>query len=185
LRLEPHGLDGVLDIARLIVIGIAELGSPSRVPGQIIEHRRKLNQRLDGWIPGLRIRLRGTLIWRQRHVLVQPGVGGGDLIRVSRRRQDGSDQRIRIQSNRSDDLIELRRIQVYIRRRWRLRVYAHLRGGDQERGKDHGQQLAQVVTERVLAHEVNNSGSYKHANPRFLSISVNVAQHVQVTTKNA
>jgi hypothetical protein len=145
LRLQPHGLHSILDVSGLVEIGVAQLRRPGRVLSQIIEDRRKLDESFDGWIPRLGVRARRPLIGRQVHVLVQPAVGRGDLVRIGGRRQYGSHQRIRIERDRSYQLIQLFRVQLDIRRRRRrLRENVHLCHGNQQHRKHHRQQLARV-----------------------------------------
>jgi hypothetical protein len=51
LCLQPHGLDRVHDVSGLVVIGVAELRSPSGVLCQVVESRGKLGEALNGRIP--------------------------------------------------------------------------------------------------------------------------------------
>lgn len=51
--LRPQGLDSGHDLSLLIVISLSERGGPAEVLRHVVEHRRKLRQRLNTWIPGL------------------------------------------------------------------------------------------------------------------------------------
>jgi len=126
LRLQPHGLDGVHDVSGLVVIGVNELRRPSAVFRQIVEDGRKLDETFDGRVPRHVVGPGRALIRGQIHVLVQPGIRRGNLIRIRGSSQYLSDQRVRIESNRGHQLIQLRRVQVDVRWRGRLRVQIQL-----------------------------------------------------------
>ena len=51
LRLQPHSLDSIHHVARLVVIGVTELRRPSGVLPQIVEDGGKFDKTFDGWIP--------------------------------------------------------------------------------------------------------------------------------------
>jgi hypothetical protein len=134
LRLQPHRLDGVHHVTGLVVIGVAELRRPGAVFRQIVERGWEFDETLNGRIPIHGVRPCGALIRGQIHVLVKPGIGRGDLVRIRRGGQDLSHQRIRIESDRGDELIELYRVQIDVRR-LRLRVQIRLRCHDQQQRK--------------------------------------------------
>ena len=54
-RFGPHGLHGRHHIGLLIGERLPEARCPREVMGQVIEHRRKLRERLHAGIPGLLI----------------------------------------------------------------------------------------------------------------------------------
>jgi len=96
LRLQPHGLDSVHDVSRLVVVGIAQLRCPRGILRQVIQNGRKRREAFDSRVPSLSVRPGRALIGRQIHVLVQPGIRRGDLIRISGARQYLSHQRVRV-----------------------------------------------------------------------------------------
>src|SRR5208282_5050351 len=123
LRLQPHGLDSVHDVSGLVVIGVAELRRPGAVLREIIEDGGKRREALDGRVPIHGVRRGRALIRGQSHVLVQPGVRCGNLVRIRGASQYLSDQRVWIESNRGHELIQLLRVQLDIgTRRGRIRV---------------------------------------------------------------
>jgi hypothetical protein len=122
LRLQPHGLDSVHRVARLVVIGVTELGRPSRVSRQIIEDGGKCCQAFDGRVPRHAVRRGRALIRGQTHVLVQPGIRCGNLVRIRGGGQYLSHQRVRIERDGGHELIQLIRVQFDVRAPGRLRV---------------------------------------------------------------
>ncbi|HLM82888.1 MAG TPA: hypothetical protein VK302_19980, partial [Terriglobales bacterium] len=111
LRLQPHGLDSVHDVSGLVVIGVAELRRPGAVLREIIEDGGKRGEALDGRVPIHGVRPGRALLRGQSHVLVQPGVRRGNLVRIRGTSQYLGDQRVRIESNRGHELIQLLRVQ--------------------------------------------------------------------------
>ncbi len=122
LRLQPHGLDGVHDISWLVVVGVAQLRRPSRVLREIVEHGGKRRETFDCRVPRHGVRPGGALLRGQSHVLDQPSIRRGNLVRIRGASQYLSDQRVRIESNRGHELIQLHGVQLNVRRRRRLGV---------------------------------------------------------------
>jgi hypothetical protein len=112
LRLQPHGLHRVHHVSGLVVIGVAELRRPGGVFREIVEGGGKRRETFDGRIPIHGVCPGRALVRGQIHILVQPGVRSGHLIRIRGRRQDLSDQRVRIESNRRHELIQLHCVQL-------------------------------------------------------------------------
>ena len=92
LRLQPHGLDRIHHVARLVVVSVAELGRPGGVLRQFIQFSRELDQTLHCGIPSHAVRTGGALIGLQIHVLVEPCIGGRNLVRIGRTGQNERDQ---------------------------------------------------------------------------------------------
>jgi len=81
-----------------------------------IQHLRKARQRDKRRIESLFLRRIGELSTRQPRVLLQPVIDIQDFLRIRRRGSDLRQQRIRVERDRSQQLIQLLR-----RRRRRLR----------------------------------------------------------------
>jgi hypothetical protein len=78
-----------------------------------------------------------ALIRGQIHVLIQPGICLSNLVRIRGCSQYLSDQRVRIESNRGHQLIQLHRIQIDVRsRRGRLCVHQSCCQNQQRRKPD-------------------------------------------------
>jgi len=122
LCLQAHGLHSVHHVSGLVVIGVAELRRPGGVFREIVEGGRKGRETFDSRVPIHGVRPGGALIGRQIHVLVEPGIGRGDLVRIRSRRQYLSDQRVRIEGNRGDELIQLHCVQLDVCRLGVLRI---------------------------------------------------------------
>jgi hypothetical protein len=135
LRLQPHRLNGVHDVAGLVVIGVAKLRRPGAVFRQIVERGGEFDKTLNGRVPIHGIRPCGALIRGQIHVLVEPGIGRGDLARIGGGSQNLSHQRVRIEGDRGHELIQLYRVQIDVRSRGRLGVQIRLRCRNQQQGK--------------------------------------------------
>jgi hypothetical protein len=153
LRLQPHGLDSVHDVSGLVVIGVAQLRRPGAVLGEIIEGGGKCREALDGWVPIHGVRPGRALIRGQSHVLVQPSIRRGNLVRIRGSRQYLSDQRIWIESNRGHELIQLHRVQFYVRtprRRLRIQIQLCCRNQQQRNHERHYQALGLIQENCVL-----------------------------------
>ncbi len=138
LSLQAHRLDGVHDVSGLVVIGVAKLRGPGVVFRQIVEDGGKLNETLYSRIPVHGVGAGSPLIRREIHILVEPGIGGRDLVGIGRSGQDLSDQGVRIESDRSHQLIELYCVQIYVRRGRSLSEETCLSCQNQQQGKHHG-----------------------------------------------
>ena len=104
-----HHLNGVHDVGLLVVVGVAEFGGPGEIRGHILQHGRKWQERLDAGVPGLLIGFGGQFLRLQVAARREPTIGVGDFGRVARSRQDAGDQRIRIESDGRDKLLQLLR----------------------------------------------------------------------------
>jgi hypothetical protein len=144
LRLETQGLDGVHDVFRLVVIGVAQLRLPARVLREILEHGGKLTEAFNSRVPSHVVHGGRALIHGHRNVGDRPRLRRGNLVRISGRRQYLSDQRVRIEGDRGYQLIQLVRVQRDIGSRRRLlRVDSRkLRCGNQQRREHDRQHLA-------------------------------------------
>jgi hypothetical protein len=145
LRLQPHGLDRVHHVSGLVVIGVAELRRPGGVFREIIEDGGKLREAFDGRVPRLGIRTGRALSRGQIHVLIQPGIRRRNLVRICGAGQYLGDQRVRIQGDRSHQLIQLVRIQLDVRRRSGLRVHIQLCCRNQQHRNHDRQHLARAL----------------------------------------
>ena len=85
LCLIAHRLDGVHQVAGLIVVHIAELLRPAIIARHVVENRRERRQRLDARIPRHAIGEVRALLRRQSQVPLRPRIGLGHLVRVRRR----------------------------------------------------------------------------------------------------
>ena len=151
LRLQPHGLDSVHDVSGLVVIGVAQLRRPGGVLREIVEDGGKRREAFDGRVPIHGVRPGRTLIRGQSHVLVQPGIRRGNLVRIRGTSQYLSDQRVRIESNRGHELIQLHRVQLDVRRRGRLRVQIQLCCRNQQQRKHERHHLAHGLIQENCA----------------------------------
>ena len=91
---------------------LAEESLPQRahpvvVGGHLREHLRKGGQRLHARIPAAALRRLHSVVALQPRVRLRPARGIGDLLRISRRHQDLREQRVGIQRNRREHLVEL------------------------------------------------------------------------------
>jgi hypothetical protein len=119
-------LDSIHDVSGLVVISIAQLRRPGVVLRQSVKFRGELYETFDGRVPRHVVSPGRALIRGLIHVLVEPGIGLGHLIRICGSSQYLSDQRVRIEGNRGHQLIQLHRVQLDIGRRGRLRVQIQL-----------------------------------------------------------
>jgi hypothetical protein len=177
LRLQSHSLDGVHHVSRLVVIGVAQLRRPGGVLREIIKHRRKLCEALDRRVPSLGVRSGRSLIRGQIHVLVQPRVGRGDLVRICGASQYLSDQGVRIESDRRYQLIQLHRIQLDVGRRRRLRVQVKLRCRNKQHGKHKRHHLAHGLRQGNCAlgvHRLRPFSPYRSSHPMYAGVSIRI-----------
>jgi hypothetical protein len=158
LRLQPHGLDSVHSVAWLVVIGVTELGRPSRISRQIIEDGGKCCEAFDGRVPRHAVRRGRALIRGQTHVLVQPGIRCGNLVRIRGSGQYLGHQRVRIERDGGHELIQLIRVQFDVRAPGRLRVDIQLGRRYQQRAQHEDHRSA---SGRVLG----NCASRSHCRP--------------------
>ena len=144
LRLEPQGLDRVHDVFRLIVVGVAQLRFPARVLREILEDSGKLREAFDSRVPSHVVHGTRALIHGHRNVGDRPGLRRVNLIRVGRRSQYLSDQRVRIEGDRGHQLVQLIRVQRdIVTRRRLLRIDSRqLRCRNQQRSEHDRQHLA-------------------------------------------
>jgi hypothetical protein len=167
LRLGPQGLDGVHHVFRLVVVGIAELRRPAGVLGEILKNSGKLSESLDGRVPSHVIHGAGALIHGQRYVRDRPGLRSGNLIRKRRACQYLGDQRVRIESDRRHQLIQLLRVQRNVVTRRLLRVQIQLRCiWNQQHGKRERQELARGLIEEIFALRYHRCWVLSHPTAR-------------------
>ena len=121
LRRVPIRLDRVHHVFRLIEIGVAQLRGPRRVLRQIVENSGELRQAFDGRVPRHRVRTGCALIRWQRQVRIQPGIRRRNLVRIRGGCQHLRHQRVRVESKRAHQLVQLLRVQGDVRCH-RLRV---------------------------------------------------------------
>jgi hypothetical protein len=140
LRLKSHGLDRVHEIAGLVVVRVTELLRPGIIARHVVEHGGKRGQRFDAGIPCHPVCDGGALIRRQAQILLRPSIRVGNLIRVGGCGQDLSHQRVRIQSDRRDQLIQLHGIEGNVG--GRLTEQVHLGQRNHQYRQRHGQHLA-------------------------------------------
>ena len=100
-------LNGVHDVLRLGQERVPEIDRPREVPVQHAEHRREDDERLNARVPGLilgRVRERGAL---QARIGLQPPIGLDDLERIGGRGENLGDERVGVERDRRDQIVEL------------------------------------------------------------------------------
>jgi len=95
-------LDGIHDIRLLGKEGVPKVSCPLDVAGQALNQVRTDRERLHAWIPGLFRDGRLELFALHAFVSLHPLLELDDLQRISRSRQNVSDQGIRIERKRRD-----------------------------------------------------------------------------------
>ena len=123
LRLGSQTLHGVHDVLLLREEGVAQLLRPVELLVHHRQHVRKRDQRLHGRIPGLLLHLLRNGVALDLRMLLGPARGLHDLERIGRGHEDLRQQRVRIQRDGCDDLLQLFGLE------WRrLRLSRALRG---------------------------------------------------------
>jgi hypothetical protein len=106
-RPVPHALNGIHHIAFLSQKRISKIGSPGNVFCQVIQDAGKNDESLYAGIPVLTLcRLRQRLIAKIR-ITLQPLTRFNNFKWICSRDKNLADQRIRIQCNRCDKIIQL------------------------------------------------------------------------------
>src|SRR5579862_503070 len=120
-RHEAQALDRVHHVILLGQEGIAELLGPVELVVHHGEHRRKRGQRLYTWIPALLLEgiLQGLVL--EGGVLLLPARRFDDFERIGGRHQDLRQQRVGIEGNGRDDLLDFLRLEYGRLRGRRLR----------------------------------------------------------------
>src|SRR5579872_2115386 len=124
-----HVLDRLHNVILLVLIGLAQLRGPRQIPVQVRQHRGKLHESLDAWIPILAVRFLGEIPSLQSWIRLYHPVRLYNLRWILRGGQYLRHERIGIQRNRSYQLMQLFRRQrcvlLLFRSHWgrrRLRV---------------------------------------------------------------
>ena len=107
LRALAHHLHRLQDVLRLVVVGVAQIRGPAHVPVHLCQHLGKCRQRLHARIPVLGLGSGCNLFRRRVALRLPPTVGIRHLGRVSGRSQHLGDQRVRIECDRSYQLLQL------------------------------------------------------------------------------
>ena len=138
----PQPLDRVHDIGLLRQHGVAELLRPIELLRHHRQHGRNLDQRFQAVVPALLGERAGERIALEGLVGLGPAVRLHDLERIGRGDQYLGQQRIRMERDRRDQLVELRRLEQRLRRRGgRLRRLGHRaeRNRAEQRNQDQSQ----------------------------------------------
>ena len=117
LRLLPHPLDGVHDVALLGEEGVAEVRRPLDVVREPLHHVGNRRHRLDGRVPRLLGDRVGQRLVLQLRVLRQPLLELDDLERVGGRHERLGEERVGVEGDRRHQRVELVRREL---RRGRL-----------------------------------------------------------------
>src|ERR1700722_5660943 len=107
LRTVAHYLNSIHHVLLLIDVSIAEGRGPRQIFVHVGEHRRKFHEGLHTGIPGLRVDFFAELFALKIAMLLQPPVCFHNLIGIGRRCEDLCHQRIGIQCDRRDELLQL------------------------------------------------------------------------------
>ena len=106
LRPVAHDLNGIEHTLRFVHVSLAERGGPGKILVHRRKHSRKLRERLYARIPWLRIYGLGECLPFQFSMLLYPAFRFHDLRGITRARNHLRDQRVRVESNRRDQLIQ-------------------------------------------------------------------------------
>ena len=107
LRPLTHHLHGVHHVLLLIVVRVAKRGSPRKVLVHISQDRRECRERLDAGVPRLWVYRLTQRVAFHVGIRLQPSIRLDHLLGEGRRRQDLGHQRVRIQRDRRDQLLQL------------------------------------------------------------------------------
>ena len=104
-------LDGVHDVGTLAEDGVAKCACPLRVVGHRVENGGEWEEREDAWIPGEIVGLNGLSegVTCERCVLLRPRGCIGDLIPKSGGGEDLGEERVGVEGDALDELVELLR----------------------------------------------------------------------------
>ena len=126
LRFLAHDLNGVHYVLLLVVIRITQRRGPGKVLVHISQHGRKRRQSLDAGVPILLIDGLRQRVALQARIVLQEAIGFHDLRWKRRGRQNLGNQRIRVQRNGRNQLLQLvgrlRGVRRRLRRRCGLRI---------------------------------------------------------------
>ncbi len=147
LRLLPHPLDGVHDVALLVEEGVPEIRRPLDVVAEPLDDVGNRRHRLDARVPGLLGDRVGERLVLQVLVLREPLLELHDLQRVGGRHERLGQERVRVEGDRSHERIELVRRELRCRlcvrsgscrsgRRRLLRQKRRVPRGEQRRAQD-------------------------------------------------
>jgi hypothetical protein len=161
LRLKPHGLHRVHQIARLVVIDVAELLRPAIVARHIVEHGRKRGESFHAGIPAHAVGNAGALVRGQPEILLRPRVGLRDLIGIRGSGQNLRYQRVGIKCDGRNQLIQLHRVERH--ERGRLGVQIHLRQWNHQYGERDGQRLPRASVQGYFAPRVHGLKSFRRS----------------------
>ncbi len=94
----------------MILVGIAQRRRPRQVLVHICQNRRNLRERFYAGIPGLFVYFLGKRISFQAGMRLHPSLRFDNLGWIGRGCEDLRDQRVRVQRNRRDELVQFLRL---------------------------------------------------------------------------
>jgi len=106
-RSLAHHLNGVHHILFLVVVGVSERGGPGEVFVHVAKDRGKSGKGLDAGVPGLLVHRLTQGIALKTGMRLYPTIRLDDLLGKGGSRQDLRNQRVRIESDRGNQLLQL------------------------------------------------------------------------------
>ncbi len=106
-RFPAHFLNGLHQVGLLVVVGVAEFGSPRKIFIKVAQHGGKLRQGLHAGIPILFVDRVSQVLAFEVGIFLQEPLRLDNLRRIGRRRKNLGQQSVGIQRNRSDQLLQL------------------------------------------------------------------------------
>src|SRR5882762_686783 len=120
LSVLTHLLNSIGHVLRVVGVGLAQRRTPRQILVHVLEHGRKLRQRLYARIPILFVYFFGQVFAFEVRMPLHPPIRLNDLRWIRRSRKNLSNERIRIQRNRRHQLLQLFRRRLAGRSRCRL-----------------------------------------------------------------
>ena len=105
-RLGAKRLDDVGDVLGLVDFSVAEIRRPIEIVAHFLHHVGKARERLHRRIPILLVDPGIIVLGDEGLVLLQPALRLDDLHRVGARRQELGEQRVGIERDRGEQLLE-------------------------------------------------------------------------------
>src|SRR6266404_4566573 len=107
LSVSAHLLNSIGHVLRVVGVGLAQRRTPRQILVHVLEHGRKLRQRLYARIPILFVYFFGQVFAFEVRMPLHPPIRLNDLRWIRRSRKNLSNERIRIQRNRRHQLLQL------------------------------------------------------------------------------